>query len=367
VTAEPDPVTDGQPPDPAYTAVRDLPTYWRELGRLRMGDREPLLRNGRPVLKDGRPVLKIIKLPRWRLTSQDEKRIQLAARLWGGTPEPWERAPEGDQWQVTTNVAWVPVRVPPEAALTQKYELWTGPTGAARRCDGEFDEISGAECLCRDEQEADQSGETARACKLTTRLSVVLEDLPGIGVWRLETHGFWSGTGLVTFAKRMLPYLAPYTPLQLRIERKRRPVVVNGERRLFEFPVAVIDSDKTMGELLATGRAIAPPPGPVAAIAARAHAAAGGPPPGAAGGAPPGEPADGPPGPSGPTDDGDAWYHGGPVPPHHGDDDVPEPDGWAGAPDAADHRDPPTDAPAPTRPAPGRPERAAPDDARRPR
>jgi len=345
VTAEPDPVVDGQPPDPAYTAVKDLPTWWRELGRLRMGDREPILdgRN-RPVLDaHGRPKLRVIKLPRWRLTSQDEQRINLAAQLWGGTPEPWERAPEGEQWQVTTRATWVPVIVPREAAVTQKYELWTGPGGAARRCDGEWDEVSGAECLCRDEQEVDQSGGTARACKLTTRLSVVLYDLPGMGVWRLETHGFWSGTGLVSFAQRMLPHLAPMERLQLRIERKRRPVTVKGKRQLYEFPVAVIDSDKTMGELLAAGRALAPPPGPVAAIAARAandrRPDGLGPPGPQAGG--PTSPPEAPP-PTAPADEGDPdddpglgrWA------------DAEEPsEGWPGAPGAADHGVPPAGAP----------------------
>src|SRR5207248_231981 len=39
-----------------------------------------------------------------------------------------------------------------------------------------------------------------KACKATTRLSVRLPDVPGIGCWRLETHGYYAAVELAATA-----------------------------------------------------------------------------------------------------------------------------------------------------------------------
>src|SRR3970040_2795080 len=59
------------------------------------------------------------------------------------------------------------------------YELWSGGC-CARRCDALNEAISGGPCLCDAEE---------RSCTPTTRLSVMLPSLGGIGVWRLDTGG----------------------------------------------------------------------------------------------------------------------------------------------------------------------------------
>src|SRR5690606_4266568 len=82
----------------------------------------------------------------------------------------------------------LPISIPPmEEPYSQWYELWSG-AGCQRRCDGRTAMVATDKqgmrersCVCDPD---------ARECKLTTRASVILPDVPGIGVWTLESHGF---------------------------------------------------------------------------------------------------------------------------------------------------------------------------------
>jgi hypothetical protein len=145
-----------------------------EVGRIRLGQKGA---TGAPQ-----------KLDRFRLTSPDRTLIEAAAALYGGQAQPWDGAPIGEQWEVVTDAREIPVIVPPgPSVLSQFYETWSGG-GCTRRCDGETEFISGDPCACAAEDE--------QTCKPTTRLSVMLAELPGIGVWRLESHGFNAATEL---------------------------------------------------------------------------------------------------------------------------------------------------------------------------
>jgi hypothetical protein len=153
--------------------VAGLTPRLRELGRLRMGDSEPV--KGK---KGRRPV----KLTEWRLTSSNREAIETAAKLWGGEAHEWEAAPgEQQQWEVHTDASELNVLVPFPQDLKerQRYELYTGG-GRTRACDGQEELLSGGPCLCEPDQ---------RECKLTTHLLVMLPELPGVGVWRLTTTG----------------------------------------------------------------------------------------------------------------------------------------------------------------------------------
>ncbi|HEU4752456.1 MAG TPA: hypothetical protein VFU47_05035, partial [Armatimonadota bacterium] len=76
--------------------------------------------------------------------------------------------------------------------LSQWYELWSGG-GCQRRCDGYTATVPGkngteqVECLCDPEH---------RECPPHTRLSVFLHQLPGVGVWRLESLGYYAAAEL---------------------------------------------------------------------------------------------------------------------------------------------------------------------------
>jgi hypothetical protein len=245
----------------AGTGIHGLQARYRELGRLRMGQR---VDTGR--VKNGRKVTRPEKLETWRLTSTDWRLIAKAAELYGGEPSRWEEAPGWNtekqtgvrQYQVTTEANDVPVMLPPEIALSQAMEAWTAGQ-CLRRCDGDYDVISGAECLCRDET---LDGGT-QACKPTTRLSVLLTEMPGLGVWRLETHGWYAASELVPMV-RMAATFGSGQGFRLRIDpRQRQTKGSNGKLVTYHFGVPVLDTDLTPGQLLAA----TPAPPPVVEVA----------------------------------------------------------------------------------------------------
>jgi len=266
-------VVDGEPPA-TIVPVRELrqAASWNEAGRIRLGVKIP-----DPKAKLGwRPG----KLTRFRLTSPKEHLIGRAAELYGGEPHPWADAPNGEEeWEVITHASWLPVIIPPAAAATQAWELWSGPV-CVRRCDGDREQYTDAPCICREEQDGGEADE--RACRLTTRLSVWLPELPGAGLWRLETHGQIAGAQLATFLRLFYPYIPPMTKLRLGVEKKtRRRRIVDrrtGEVTLqtFVFPLPVLDpldEGASIDDLLAggpgRGDGQAVPPRPVRVVAAR--------------------------------------------------------------------------------------------------
>ncbi len=150
--------------------ILDLQRRIAEVGRIRIGQ-QVAGNNGRK-----RPE----KLTTFRLTSSDRTRIDQAAQLYGGTVQQWD-APAGKQWEVVTDSDSLNVIVPPsDMCFSQAYELWSGG-GCARRCDGYNETITQGPCLCDPEK---------RECNIHTRLSVMLADVPGLGVWRLDTSGY---------------------------------------------------------------------------------------------------------------------------------------------------------------------------------
>lgn len=242
---------------PILTLQRRL----REAGRIRIGQ-QVATSNGKT-----RPA----KLDAFRLTSTDRNAIDAAAQLYGGDPHPWEGGPAGT-WEVFTTANLLPVVVPPAAtAFSQWMENWSGG-GCVRRCDGDRmmsldGKATDEPCLC--------SAEDDPPCKPTTRLNVILRELPGLGVWRLESHGFYAaselaGTVEVCMAAATRGQLLPAV---LRLEQRevKRP----GEAtRKFGVPILdvqmrpealglVVGSGPAAGELDGGGRSwqpLSPPP-----------------------------------------------------------------------------------------------------------
>lgn len=158
--------------------ILDLQQRLREAGRIRLGDRGG--RNRAPR-----------KLSAFRLTSPDREPLDVAARLWGGTVEPWDE--QAGQWEVHTEARSLPVRVPPEQfSFSQWYELWSGG-GCQRRCDGRWDNIRDCACDC---DPTARGKDPKGTCAPHTRLSLLLPDLPSSGIWRLDTQGFAAATEL---------------------------------------------------------------------------------------------------------------------------------------------------------------------------
>lgn len=198
----------------------------REAGRIRIGEKVRT--------KSGKTAP--AKLEVFRLTSPDMQAIRSAAEIYGGEPRRWTGAPVGEQWELYTKAKVLSVLIPPTGmAFSQFYELWSGG-GCQRRCDGTREVISDSACLCASDPEQ-------RECKPHTRLSVLLVDLEGLGLWRLDTQGWnaaeeLAGTvQLIEAAQRGGRLL----PAKLGLEQRQAKRVRNGKAETLNFVVPTLD------------------------------------------------------------------------------------------------------------------------------
>jgi Recombination directionality factor-like len=203
----------------------------REVGRIRCGDQ----------VKSGRGKAPR-KLDRFRFTSDDAELLGLIADRYGGDVEPWADAPNGEQLQVYVTAERIPVMVVPGLRpITQWWEAWSGG-GCLRRCDGQRDVISGAPCPCDAEDE--------RLCKPTTRLHVVLPEIPGLGTWRLETHGYYAAVelgGTMALVTKLVAATGEVVHGTLRLQQRSQKVQGQPTRR---FAVPSLDVSLTIPELV---------------------------------------------------------------------------------------------------------------------
>lgn len=159
----------------------------RELGRLRMGEK------GTKQNARGQTVSYPVKRTTWRLTSPSPDLLAKAAEEYGGGVEVWTDAPtQGRQYELATECEALDVMIPlTDNACSQAFELWSGG-GCQRRCDGER-MADDSPCVCPADIEARMAAAAANpptACKPFTRFNVLLPNVPDLGFWRLETHGY---------------------------------------------------------------------------------------------------------------------------------------------------------------------------------
>lgn len=217
--------------------IIDLQRRIAEVGRIRIGQ-QVSNSNGKT-----RPV----KLETFRLTSPDRARIDRAAQLYGGTPSQWD-APAGKQWEVVTTADALAVIVPPsEMAFSQHYETWSAG-GCQRRCDGVTESIGDRPCVCDPD---------VRECDIHTRLSVMLRDLPGLGVWRIDTSGYYAAVELGG-AVQVIQTTAgrgAMLPAKLRLEQRAvKRIGPDGKSATRRFAVPVLDIEVSPAQLLADER-----------------------------------------------------------------------------------------------------------------
>lgn len=216
----------------------------RELGRLRTGYSVPN--------EDPKKRPRAVRSQTWIISSHAEHYVQAAAEIWGGTVEQWQ--PQGNgapQWRVMTEAPSLDAILPPGDPLSQSYELWSAG-GAQRRCDGMTETISDSPCLCR-AQWGDAFHETAplgKACKMTTRLNVILPEMPDIGAWRVETHSYHAANEIAAAVDVLKGSIGAEAliPVRLRIEQRTR--VAQGKTK--QFPVVAVElRGGTAGQVLA--------------------------------------------------------------------------------------------------------------------
>lgn len=198
-----------------------------EAGRIRAGDKGP---KGEPR-----------KIDKWRLTSKDRQRLDLAATLWGGEVREWD-----GQWELYTETDALPIMLLPGHEPTTWYELWSRG-GCQRRCDG-VSLNSEEACLCDPDK---------RECKPYTRLSVLLPDLPGIGSWLLTSTGWNAAAELAGAADLLQRASAQGVLIPARLRLEQRVDVKAGQTRRYAVPV--IDIDISFRELMGTQGALTHP------------------------------------------------------------------------------------------------------------
>ncbi|MEV5140319.1 hypothetical protein AB0K71_06080 [Streptomyces syringium] len=176
----------------------------------------------------------------WIVTSHSEHHVRTAAELWGGEPQPWTPLNSTtQQWRVITKASAIEALITPGDPLNQYNEMWSAG-GCQRRCDGETERLTRQPCLC-----ARQFGEDwhtqpkGRVCSATSRLSVMLPDLSGMGMWRAETHSFYAASEWGGMVDMVLSGTdgRGFVPVTLRIEQ--RQVVRDGQTK--KFPVVVVE------------------------------------------------------------------------------------------------------------------------------
>lgn len=204
-------------------SILNLQRRYRELGRIRMGKKT----GNRPS-----------RLDTWRLTTSNRHLLDVAAGLWGGHVTEWRDAPTEGTFELVTDTDRLPIVIPPgRDPVTQWMEQWTAG-GCTHRCDTQRNVITDEPCSC----DLDNP-----LCKPTTRLVVMLPDLPDVGVWRLETHG-WNAANELPGTLDLLGQAAQhgqFLDALLRIEQRR--AVRDGQTSRFAVPV--IDLDVTVRQL----------------------------------------------------------------------------------------------------------------------
>lgn len=173
-----------------------------ELGRLRIGNRE--------ANKSGTGTHPH-KLSHFRLTSPNGSLLTFAAQRYGGTVEPWDDAwaPKDEherptQFELYTTTTEIEVLIPTMSAISLSYERWSA-SGCQQRCSGTTildcplnEALVGEPCNCpADDTQRASLAEKGKACARILRLNVLLPELPGMGVWRLETKGYYATAELM--------------------------------------------------------------------------------------------------------------------------------------------------------------------------
>jgi hypothetical protein len=244
----------------------------RQLGEIRLGNKLPTKNGG------SRPN----KLANWRLTSPDRGLLEVAATQLGGTVREWADAPATtrSKWELLTESDELDVAIPPvhpgapaDSVFSQWMELWNGG-GCVRRCDGQNDLIGGDPCQCPvgdvDAMRDGRADKKNPTCVMTTRLSLLVYRLPDLGVWKLETHGYYAAVELGPAVNALLMANQKGFPQPAKIRIEARTVQKQGEaRKDFIVPVLSLPT-------MALGAALGIPaprrqvldatPAPVAAI-----------------------------------------------------------------------------------------------------
>ncbi|MGA5820908.1 hypothetical protein ACPC54_23945 [Kitasatospora sp. NPDC094028] len=212
--------------------ILNLQRRMRQLGEIRIGHTVETGGTG----KNGRPSKRPAKLDKFRFTSPSRPILEQVAGLYGGEVRPWTPANGGPtEFEVYSTVDRLPVLVPPADAVSQWYELYQG-SKCVRRCDGVTEHKLDRSCLCNPEK---------RDCSITTRVNVMLRDLPALGQWLLVSKGYYAAVELPPAAE-LLAQVGGYVAGWLGMEAKS----VVTDRGTNRFMVPTLDVEISPTELM---------------------------------------------------------------------------------------------------------------------
>jgi hypothetical protein len=244
----------------------DIQRRGQQIGRLRIGQLVPAKEPGK---------MKPARLDTFRFTTQSRHNAYAIAELYGGEVRDWN-----GQYEVITAQNEIGVTVPPrDEVVSQWYEMWT-KGGCQRRCDSQVEQRSGKPCMCPHAEDPDDLEQVERAalerarlakmnppraCKLVTRISVQIPDLPGLGVFRIDTGSYWAAVEIGDAADlmQMARDQGVFLPAILRIEHRQR--VKDGQTTRFPVPVLEVLAtfrEIATGQVAAAGIAAQLPPAP---------------------------------------------------------------------------------------------------------
>lgn len=154
-----------------------------EVGIIRVGERKGERTPGRPRTT-------------FRITSRHKDVLEVIAEVYGGKVVPWEKGLFEVCIESASIKALFSIRELPDGdleSLSRNFEEWKGNT-CTKRCDGQtctvWKEIGkGTDGKPKHERAAVpcECDPDARKCKLVSRVSVILPEIPALGLWRLNT------------------------------------------------------------------------------------------------------------------------------------------------------------------------------------
>jgi len=233
-------------------AIKTLQARLAQVGVIRLGQKVPT--------NSGK--LRPEKLETLRFTSPSRSLIAAVAGLYGGEVKPWQ-ATTGPQFEVVTEAKEIPVLVPPQR-IDPNMEHW-GNGYRDRMCDGETEAIRQRPCLCAQMQQGGRRIDSRELCKPTTRMSVMLADVPSLGTWKIESHGWNAAAELPTLAASIESAPQPIPArLEVQVREKKdfdpaKPQGKQVESKVYMVPVLHFDwitpAQAFGGELGAAARA----------------------------------------------------------------------------------------------------------------
>ncbi|MFE7105591.1 hypothetical protein ACFU98_10805 [Streptomyces sp. NPDC057575] len=211
--------------------IIDLQRRMRQLGEIRIGHVVA------GTSKAGKAYTRPAKLNHFRFTSPSREILTAVADLYGGEVKPWTPANGGpSEFEVYSTTNRLPVLIPPRDAVSQWYELYAG-SKCQRRCDGVTEQKSDRPCICNPDN---------RQCSITTRVNVMLRDVPALGQWLLISKGFYAAVTLPPAAE-LLAQAGGYVAGWLGMEEK----LVQRDEGPARFMVPTLDVEITPAALMA--------------------------------------------------------------------------------------------------------------------